>query len=152
MQSRDDMDGSIYGDEQKTSREQQIARLESIPTFHEALADLIHTRSSVRTLVRESMLSMERIKELIENEMDYYQLDEVFALCVGLHLEPYLSYPLMKKANVTFHETKDGSDSSYRRAMLCCLFKESVPQICQYIDMQNARRDVFGIPELRLKI
>ena len=151
MQSRGDMDGSIYGDEQKTSREHQIARLESIPTFHEALTDLIHTRSSVRTLVRESMLSKERIKELMENEMDYYRLDEVFALCVGLHLEPYLSYPLMKKANVTFHETKDGSDSSYRRAMLCCLFKESVQQICQYIDMQNARRDVFGIPELRLR-
>ena len=84
-------------------------------------------------------------------EQFYDWLDEVFALCVGLHLEPYLSYPLMKKANVTFSETKDGSDSSYRRAMLCCLFKESVPQICQYIDMQNARRDVFGIPELRLK-
>ena len=151
MQSRSNIDGSIYEAEQKTSREQQIARLESAPTFHVALADLIRTRSSIRMLARESMLPEERVKALCKSEMDHYQLDEVFALCIGLHLEPYLSYPLIKKANVTFRENKDGSDISYRRAMLCCLFKESVPQICQYIETQNARRDAFGIPNLRLR-
>ncbi len=151
MQSRGDIDESIYGAEQKSSREQQIARLESAPSFHEALTDLIRTRSSVRALARESMLPEERVKVLCESEMDHYRLDEVFALCIGLHLEPYLSYPLIKKANVTFRENKDGSDISYRRAMLCCLFKESVPQICQYIDTQNARQDAFGIPELQLR-
>ena len=151
LQSQGDMNGSTYEAEQKTSREQQIARLESMPTFHEALADLVQTRSSVQTLAWESMLSKERIKELIESEMNDYWPDEVFALCVGLHLEPYLSYPLLKKAKVTFQEDKDGSDRSYRRAMLCCLFKESVPQICRYIATQNARQDTIRIPELLLR-
>ena len=71
-------------------------------------------------------------------------MDELVALSLGLQLEPPESGLLIKKAGLTFLE----EDPGRRRAILCCLFRESVPELQAYLSNERLNHDKVSPLEL----
>ncbi|MBQ9008924.1 MAG: hypothetical protein IJ088_06300 [Clostridia bacterium] len=120
--------GERYQVEVRASREEQVERLRQMKRFHKAFSDLVHTRTSAEKLAAATTIPLRRILDLMQSEREGYCLDEVIMLCIGLHLEPPLSLALVEKAGLSFAE----GDGDYRRAILCCLFRDSVPELCRW--------------------
>ena len=117
------------------ARKARLRRLEAIGSVHEMIADLIGEEDE--RVAKRSTIPVERIKALREREMERYRMDEMVALCLGLQLEPPVSYLLIRKAGLEFND----EDKGKRRAIICCLFRESVPDLQRYLENERLNHD-----------
>ena len=124
-----------YGREVAESKDAQISRIKDSSSFHRAFSELMHARSTVDNLSELSTVRVSRINELCRVEQKHYDLDELIMLCIGLKLEPYLSYALLEKAGVSFEEDKEGFDPNYRRGILCLCFRDRVYDLFKWFDV-----------------
>ena len=129
--------GERYQEEVKAARKEQIEKIRRAKGFHKALSDLVHSRTSAEKLAAATTIPLGRILDLMQQEQDGYLLDEVLVLCIGLHLEPPLSLELVRKAGLEFAER----DRDCRRAILCCLFRDSVSELCRWQEELEKKRN-----------
>jgi transcriptional regulator with XRE-family HTH domain len=76
----------------------------SLPsTFHELLVTLMKMQNvTIEQLAEKASISVDTIKRLRRIERRVYTIDQVVALCIGLHLPPWLSEELIKRAGFEF--------------------------------------------------
>ena len=130
--------------EVREARQMRLQELEKTESVHEMIALLIQTGPGTDEVAKRSMLSRRRLEELSGREMKRYYMDELVALSLGLQLEPPVSGLLIKKAGLTFLE----EDPGRRRAILCCLFRESVPELQAYLSNERLNHDKVSPLEL----
>lgn len=92
-------------------------------------------------LAQESWVSLSTIKQYRQKEDKEKTLKTVTALCIGLHLHPWLSEDLIRKAGVIPKATRQ--DSTYRY-LYTFHYKDSIEECNQYLHSQ-------GLPEFKLR-
>ena len=138
--------GEVYQEERKVSLQEQMERLLNLKGFHKAFSDLVHTRTSAEKLAAASTIPLRRVLELMQSEQDTYIRDELLFLCLGMRLEPPLSLTLFRKAGIALPE----EDPDYRRAILCCLFRDSVTELRRWQAETEKNRIGLQIPYFSL--
>ena len=132
----------------RTSKERLAARnrlMSHMPlSFHECLAYLMENHDGKKMtcarLASLSSLSERTISRLRNEESPSYRLDVVIALCVGLHLPPWLSAELLKRAHLSVERY---GELGYYGEILDCFFMDSIRDIQKFL-VDN------GYPALRL--
>ncbi|MGJ4848962.1 helix-turn-helix domain-containing protein [Bacillota bacterium Meth-B3] len=104
----------------------------SLPdTFHEALIALMKMkRMTIEQLAESASMSVDTIKRLRRAERKNYTMDQVVALCVGLHLPPWLSCELTARAGLTL---RDISEHRAYRYILDCLFMDRIEDVQRFL-------------------
>ena len=132
-----------------TARERLARRnrlMASMPTsFPDALVYLMENRGDGRITV-EKLASLAQISEKTVTryrnaELVSYNPDIVVALCIALHLPPWLSRLMLDKAGFS---VKSYGPTGYYGEILDCCFMDSIPEVQAYL--RSA-----GYPELRLQ-
>ncbi|MBQ8094638.1 MAG: hypothetical protein IJ242_13855 [Clostridia bacterium] len=129
------------------ARKAQLYRLGAFATVHEMIADLVRARSSVPEASMRSCIPADRIEYLMDTEQSAYFRDEMTALCIGLRLEPQVSFMLLEKAGIDISVQKE-ADPGMRRAMLCLFRLDTVSNLQLYL--QNEKQNKLGIMPLDL--
>ena len=70
-------------------------------SFHGALAYIMKGRCTVDDLVNRIPISRSTLLRLRTEERKQYNLDQVVAICIGLHLPPWLSEILLDRAHLS---------------------------------------------------
>ena len=104
----------------------------SLPsTFHEALIALMKMKNvTIEQLAERASLSVETIKRLRRGERKSYTMDLVLALCIGLHLPPWLSCELTRRAGLML---RDIPEHRAYRYILDCLFMDSIDEVQKFL-------------------
>ena len=132
-----------------TARERLARRnllMASIPAaFPEALLYLMENRDEGRISVEE-LAALARVSERTlyryrSNENVRYDPDIVVAICIALHLPPWLSRLMLDKAG--FPVKNCGPRGHYGEILDCC-FMDTVPEVQDYLS-------TAGYPELKLQ-
>lgn len=92
-------------------------------------------------LAQESWVSVSTIKQYRQKEDKEKTLRTVTALCIGMHLHPWLSEDLVSKAGVKFKRTKQDGALRY---LYTFHYKDSIEDCNIYLRKQ-------GIPEFKLR-
>ena len=79
-------------------------------------------------------MSVETIKRLRRIERRDYMIDQVVALCVGLHLPPWLSGELVKRAGLML---RDIPEHQAYRYILNCLFMDSIDDVQHFLKVNK---------------
>ena len=132
-----------------SSRERAARREEfmrNLPNdFPDALRYLMEDRGSGRVtleqLAERAMLSRKTIERYRSRRTEAYSPDAVVAICLALHLPPWLSRIMLEKARIS---VQSYGPKGYYGEILDCCFMDTLPQIQEYL------RDA-GYPELKLK-
>lgn len=100
----------------------------SLPrTFHEALTALMKMkRVTVEQLAEAASLSDKTIKRFRSTERRDYTMDQVVALCIGLHLPPWLSCEMTARAGLVL---RDIPEHRAYRYILDCLFMDRIEDV-----------------------
>lgn len=100
----------------------------SLPrTFHEALAALMKIKHmTVEQLAEAASMSEKTIKRFRSTERGDYTMDQVVALCIGLHLPPWLSCELTARAGLIL---RDIPEHRAYRYILDCLFMDRIEDV-----------------------
>jgi len=85
-------------------------------------------------LAQESWISLSTIKQYRQKEDKEKTLKTVTALCIGMHLHPWLTEDLLRKAGIVPKATKQ--DGAYRY-LYTCLYKYSIDECNIYLRSQN---------------
>ena len=117
--------------------------LYSLPaSFPEALSYLMkQAHITIEKLEEKACISSRTISRLRTEERRDYSLDQTIAICVALHLPPWLSREMLVKAGYMLRPTKQ--HRAYQM-VLDCLFMDTVE------DVQNFLVEA-GCERLRLK-
>lgn len=104
----------------------------SLPsTFHETLVALMKMKNvTMDQLAEKAAMSVETIKRLRRIERRDYTFDQVVALCIGLHLPPWLSCELIKRAGLLL---RDIAEHHAYRYILNCLFMDSIDDVQRFL-------------------
>jgi len=104
----------------------------SLPrTFHGALTTLMKIRRvTVEQLAEAAAMSEKTIKRLRSAERRDYTMDQVVALCVGLHLPPWLSCELTARAGLVL---RDIPEHRAYRYILDCLFMDRMEDVQRFL-------------------
>ena len=104
----------------------------SLPsTFHEMLVALMKMKNvTLEQLAEKAAMSVETIKRLRRIERRDYTMDQVLALCIGLHLPPWLSCELIKRAGLML---RDIPEHHAYRYILNCLFMDSIDDVQRFL-------------------
>ena len=137
-----DRNGSTTSAERKKARDRLVA---GIPlSFSDALVYLMKDHGegkvTVEKLAEASLLSRITVSRLRNEERAAYPLDIVIALCIGLHLPPWLSTILLEKAHLTIHRY---GKLGYYGEILDCFFMDSVREVQDFLEKN-------GYPKLKL--
>ena len=132
-----------------TARERLARRnrlMASMPcAFPDALVYLMENRDesriSVEELAAQAQVSARTVQRYRNNENTRYDPDIVVAICIALHLPPWLSRLMLDKAG--FSVKSYGPRGHYGEILDCC-FMDTIPEVQEYL--KNA-----GYPELRLQ-
>ena len=132
-----------------TARERLNRRnrlMASMPlSFPEALVYLMENRDegrvSVEELAARAQISSRTVTRYRGAEQVSYNPDVVVAICIALHLPPWLSRLMLDKAGFTVKSY--GPRGHYGEILDCC-FMDSIPEVQEYL--RSA-----GYPELRLQ-
>lgn len=131
---------------QSSSRQAQMAEmsklLDSLPiTFHEMLEKLMKLRkTTIEALEEAAFLSGRTISRLRTEERREYSLDQVIAICIALHLPPWLSDEMLVRAGFTLRRIPL---HRIYRFVLDCMFMDSVQIVQDFLVLS-------GQPPLRL--
>ena len=100
-------------------------------TFHEAFAAMMRAADIKPTqLAEETLLSERTIYRYQEVEREDYSADAVAVLCVGMHLDPLLSFALMHRAGIFLRDTPE---DLILKAVLMGMYRMTVRQVRQYL-------------------
>ena len=133
----------------RTARQRRNARdllMQSMPLgFSEALVYLMEKRSggkiSAEELAALAHVSSRTVTRYRSGKQASYSPDVVVALCIALHLPPWLSRLMLDKAGFT---VKSYGPRGYYGEILDCCFMDTIPEVQQYL--RSA-----GYPELKLQ-
>lgn len=102
------------------------AIIENLPrTFHETLiAHMKRKKCSVLNLVSEAHVYKQKITDMRNNPNGRWQLDEVLAVCIGLHLHPELIFDMLEKAGVDIRY--NSRENIFYRGMIHQHYKASI--------------------------
>ena len=116
------------GDAKPVSFKEMSDIVNSLPnTFHEALSVLMKMKNvTIEQMAEKASLSVDTIKRLRRNERRDYTMDQVVALCIGLHLPPWLSCELVRRAGLML---RDIPEHRAYRYILDCLFMDSIDDV-----------------------
>lgn len=92
-------------------------------------------------LSEESWISLSTIKQYRQKEDKQKTLKTATALCIGLHLHPWLTEDLLRKAGIVVKATK--MDGAYRY-LYTFLYKDTIEDCNKYLKSQN-------LPEFELR-
>ena len=132
-----------------TARERLARRnrlMASMPGgFPEALVYLMENRDegavTVEKLAALAQVSARTIYRYRDSRNSSYNADTVVALCIALHLPPWLSRLMLDKAGFA---VKSYGPRGYYGEILDCCFMDTIPEVQEYL--RSA-----GYPELRLQ-
>ena len=127
----------ILGDNDKgqakpVSFEEMSNIANSLPnTFHDTLVALMKMKNvTIDQLAEKASMSVETIKRLRRGERKSYTMDLVLALCIGLHLPPWLSCELTRRAGLML---RDIPEHRAYRYILDCLFMDSIDEVQKFL-------------------
>ena len=115
--------------------------LDALPSsFHDALTHLMkQAHMTIEELEEQAFLSRRTISRLRTEERRDYSLDQVIAICVALHLPPWLSREMIQRAGFILRPTKQHLAYQF---ILDCLFMDSVSDVQNFLvesDCQQLR-------------
>ena len=125
------------------ARMDDMARLlrELPPSFPEALTCLMRrAHVTIEQLEERAFISARTISRLRTEERSEYALDQVIALCVALHLPPWLSRELLRRAGFSLRQS--GQHLAYQ-CILDCMFMDEVADVQRFLEGA-------GLPRLHL--
>ncbi len=133
-----DPHGSLSIREAENAKQKLI---EDMPdSFHGALVYLMKGRCTVDELVNRIPISRSTLMRLRKEDRKSYKIDQLIAICVGLHIPPWLSSILFQKAGLGV--PREGSNSYYGM-ILDCFYMDSIEEVQQML-INN------GFPPLKL--
>ena len=113
-------------------------------SFSEALVYLMENRDEGRATVEElaalARVSPRTVTRYRSGKLTDYNPDIVVALCIALHLPPWLSRLMLDKAGFS---VKSYGPRGYYGEILDCCFMDTIPEVQDYLR-------AAGYPELRL--
>ena len=132
-----DRDGIMSDEEFQARKKELIDKLKSL-SFPEALKELMNygndksERFTVEGLEESSHVSCETIKNYINKKRcpKIFSRDIVVALCIGMHLPPYLSRVLAKKANI---DVFDNDEEPQYEEVLTLRFMDTIDEVQEYL-------------------
>ena len=101
-------------------------------TFHGALAYIMKGRCTVDDLVGRIPISRSTLLRLRTEERKQYNLDQVVAICIGLHLPPWLSEILLDRAHLT---VKRFGPYAYYGIILDCFYMDTIKDVQEFLSM-----------------
>ena len=123
-----DMNGSMTVREAEQAKNQLM---EDMPmSFHGALAYIMKGRMSVDQLVMNIPISRRQLLNLRTEEKKTYNLDQIIAICIGLHLPPWLSEILLEKARLSI---KRYGPYGYYGTILDCFYMDTFQEVQQFL-------------------
>ena len=123
-----DRSGSMCEQEAQRAKEKLM---EEMPiSFHGALTYIMKGRVSVDDLVRRIPISRSTILRLRTKERKQYKLDQVVAICIGLHLPPWMSEILLDKAGLS---VKRYGPKGYYGTILDCCYMDTIEEIQEFL-------------------
>ena len=129
-----DKNGSMTSQERKKARDRLMKGLLPL-SFSEALVYLMRDHGNgkvtVEKLAESAMLSRITVSRLRNEERASYPLDIVIALCIGLHLPPWLSAILLEKAHLTVPRY---GKCGYYGEILDCLFMDTIRDVQDFLE------------------
>lgn len=113
--------------------------LDALPnTFHEALTYLMkQAHTTIEELEERAHLSRRTISRLRTEARRDYSLDQVIAICVALHLPPWLSREMIGRAGFILRPTKQHLAYQF---ILDCLFMDSVDDVQKFLEEAGRQR------------
>ena len=100
-------------------------------TFHEAFTAMMRAANIKPVQLAEGTLMSERtIYRYQEVEREDYSADTVAVLCVGMHLDPLLSFALMQRAGIFLRDTPE---DLILKAVLMGMYRMTIRQVRQYL-------------------
>ena len=105
--------------------------MEQMPvSFPDALAYIMKGRFKEEDLAEKSYLSVSTIARLRSEERLSYNLDQIIAICVAMHLPPWLSEALLDRAHL---DIKRYGPFGYYREILDCHFMEDIDTVQAFL-------------------
>lgn len=119
----------------KTNREKLTSMTQTIellpPSFSAALRFLMkRAHVTIEELEERSYISSRTISRLRTEERSEYSIDQVVAICVALHLPPWLSRLMIQRAGLLLRHTVQHQAYQF---ILDCLFMNSVDEVQQFL-------------------
>lgn len=132
-----------------TAKERMARRnqlMEKLPAaFPDALRCLMQDQGSGRVTVEElaarAQLSVRTVERYRSAKNTAYSPDVVVALCIALHLPPWLSRVMLEKAGIL---VRSYGPRGYYGEILDCCFMDTIPEVQQFLRSS-------GYPELKLQ-
>jgi len=127
-----DRSGSMCEAEAQRAKEKLM---EDMPmSFHGALTYIMKGRVTVDELVNRIPISRRTLLRLRTTERKQYDLDQIFTICLGLHLPPWLSEVLLDKAGLT---VKRYGPKGYYGTILDCYYMDTFEEIKAFMAKNN---------------
>lgn len=105
--------------------------MEQMPvSFPDALAYIMKGRIKEEDLAEKSYLSVSTIARLRAEEKLNYNLDQIVAICVAMHLPPWLSEALLDRAHL---DIKRYGPFGYYREILDCYFMDDIDTVQAFL-------------------
>ncbi len=106
--------------------------LDALPTsFPDALTFLMkRAHMTIEDLEEKASVSNRTISRLRTEERREYSLDQIIAICIALHLPPWLSHEMIHRAGFLLRSTRQ--HQAYR-FILDCLFMDSVEEVQTFL-------------------
>ncbi len=113
--------------------------LDSMPnSFHGALTYLMNqAHITIEMLEERSGISGRTISRLRTEENREYSIDQVIAICIGLHLPPWLSRGLIERAGYVLRNSKQHQAYQF---VLDCLFMDSVDDVQRFLETTGCKK------------
>ena len=122
----------LSGDMTVMERKKAADRImEELPlSFHGALAYIMKGRCTVDELCERVPLSRSTLLRLRTEERTQYNLDQLVAICIGLHLPPWMSDVLLQRAHLTVN--RYGENSHYGM-ILDCFYMDTIKEVQRFL-------------------
>ena len=129
---------------ERTEKRDRLMR-SLLNSFCDALRYLMENRDGGKVTIEElaavSHVSRKTIERYRREDQRVYREDKVIAVCIGLHLPPWLSRTLLEKARIS---VRNHGPRGYLGEILDCCFMDSIDDVQQYLEDN-------GYPRLRLQ-
>ena len=123
-----DLSGSMTLKELQKAADHMVEEMPN--SFHGALAYIMKGRCTVDELVRRIPISRSTLLRLRTEERKQYNLDQIIAICIGLHLPPWMSEILLDRARLSVKRT---GPYAYYGIILDCFYMDSILEVQQFI-------------------
>ena len=123
-----DLSGSMTLKDRQNAADRMV---EEMPmSFHGALAYIMKGRCTVDELVKRIPISRSTLLRLRTEERKQYNLDQIIAICIGLHLPPWMSEILLERARLSVKRT---GPYAYYGIILDCFYMDTIQDVQEFI-------------------